>query len=248
MPSIMKSILLYHNIAQSLSPYGSVVSPTTFRKHIQYIKSLGLKILPPDEFFRESSGILLTFDDGFEELYKYAFPILQEENATALVFFVSGYAGKKNDWDITLGKSFTHLSWDMIRELHRYGISIGSHSNLHPDYSRVSEGLVKEDLKRSFDRISEEMGERVKYLSYPFGRAREEQWEMAREAGFEKAFTSIPVQSDNPYYLGRWGVYTIDNTYTLSLKIGSNRSLRGLERWKCFSINWVSNGTGMLKS
>lgn len=248
MPSIMKSILLYHNIAPTLAPYGSVVSPITFRKHIRYIKSIGLKFLTPEEFFKGTSGILLTFDDGFEELYKYAFPILQDEKVCALVFVVSGYAGKKNDWDITLGKSFTHLSWDMIRELHRYGISIGSHSNLHPDYSRVSEGLVKEDLKRSFDRISEEMGERVKYLSYPFGRAREEQWEMAREAGFEKAFTSIPVQSDNPYYLGRWGVYTIDNTYTLSMKIGLNKSLRGIERFKCFSINWVSNGTGVLKS
>jgi len=246
--SIMKSILLYHNIAPTLSPFGGVVSPSTFRRHIRYIKNLGLKFLSPEEFFKNSNGILLTFDDGFEELYKYAFPILQDEKVCALVFVVSGYAGKKNDWDITLGKSFTHLPWKKIREMHRYGIAVGSHSHLHPDYTRVSKELVKEDLWKSYDKVSEEIGESVKYFSYPFGRAGEKEWEMTRKAGFKRAFTSIPVQSNNPYYLGRWGVYTIDNTYTLSLKIGSNRNLRGLERWKCFSINWVSNGTGVLKS
>ena len=172
----MKLTLLYHNIAQTLAPYGSVVSPTAFRKHIQYIKSLGLKILPPDEFFRESSRVLITFDDGFEDLYRYAFPALQDEGVPALMFVVSGYSGRRNDWDITLGKS----SWDKIREMHRYGIVVGSHSHLHLDYTRVSEDLVKKDLKISFDRISEEIGESVKYLSYPFGKAGEEQWETAR--------------------------------------------------------------------
>jgi len=243
----MKSILLYHNIAPTLAPYGSVVSPPTFREHIRYIKNLGLKILSPKEFFKRSTGVLITFDDGFENLYRYAFPILQDEGATPLIFVVSGYAGRKNDWDVTLGKSFVHLSWDRIREMHRYGVTIGSHSHLHPDYTRVSKDLVRKDLKNSYGKISDEIGERVKYFSYPFGRAREEHWEMAREAGFEKAFTSIPVQSNNPYYLGRWGVYTIDNIYTLSMKIGLNRRLQGLERLKCFSINWVSNGTGVLK-
>ena len=125
---------------------------------------MGLRFLTPDEFFNDSCGILLTFDDGFEELYKYAFPILQDEKVCALVFVVSGYTGKKNDWDITLGKSFTHLPWDKIGEMYRYGIKIGSHSHLHPDYTRVSKDLVKEDLKKSYEKISEEIGERIEKL------------------------------------------------------------------------------------
>ena len=243
----MKLILLYHNIAPTLSPFGGVVSPTTFKNHIRYIKNLNLKFLSPDEFFKNSNGILITFDDGFEELYKYAFPIIQDEDIPAMIFIVSGYAGKRNDWDIALGKSFVHLSWDKIKEMHRYGIVIGSHSHFHPDYTRVSIETVKKDIKESYDKVSEEIGERVKYFSYPFGRALEEDWMVVREAGFERAFTSIPIKNDNPYYLGRWGVYTIDNIYTLSLKLGLNKNLRGLERLKCFTINWVSNGTGILK-
>ena len=244
----MKSILLYHNISKTLAPYGSVVTPDTFRKHIKFIKNCGLKILKPADFLKSSSGVLITFDDGFFDLYRFAFPILQEEGISAIIFVVSGYAGKRNDWDITFGKYFTHLSWDKLREMNRYGIIIGSHSHLHPDYSRIPVEVIRRDLEVSFNMISDEIGERVSFLSYPFGRIREGDWRIARDVGFTRAFTSIPVGWDNPYYLGRWGVYTIDNIFTLSLKIGLKKRLRTLERLKCTSINWVSNGTGILKS
>ncbi|MCK4528378.1 polysaccharide deacetylase family protein [candidate division WOR-3 bacterium] len=243
----MKSILLYHNIAPTIGPYGSIVTPDTFKKHIRFIKRQGLPILSPKEFFSARSGVLITFDDGFLELYKYAFPILMDEEVSALIFVVSGYAGKKNAWDISLGKSFTHLPWDKIKEMYRYNIAIGSHSHLHPDYTRSSKITVEKDVKESFERISEEIGERIVYLSYPFGRAKREHWLMAQEVGFEKAFTSIPVGDSNPFYLGRWGVYSIDNIYNLSAKLGINKKAIVVERWKCKTINWFSNGTGVAK-
>jgi peptidoglycan/xylan/chitin deacetylase (PgdA/CDA1 family) len=243
----MKSILLYHNISKTFSPYGSIVFPGVFKEHIRFIKSKGIKFLHPDEFFNADSGILLTFDDGFTDLYEFAFPILQEESVPAVVFVVSGFAGKKNEWDVTLGKSFTHLSWDRIREMHKYGITIGSHSHLHPDYSRSPDSLVRKDMAISFKIISDKIGERIKYLSYPFGRIRKGEWKLAEQVGYEKAFISTPVGSVNPYLLERWGVYAIDNIFTLSAKIGINK-FASLERLKCKGINWVSNATGIIKA
>jgi peptidoglycan/xylan/chitin deacetylase (PgdA/CDA1 family) len=242
----MKSILLYHNIAKTFSPYGSIVFPDVFAKHIKFIKNKGIKFLTPHEFFNEDSGVLLTFDDGFVDLYEFAFPVLTDEEIPAIVFVVSGYAGKKNDWDVNFGKSFTHLSWDKIREMNRCGITIGSHSHLHPDYSRSSLNLVEKDMKVSFEIISEKIGERVKYLSYPFGRIRKGEWKLAEQVGYEKAFISTPVETNNPYLLGRWGVYTIDTIFNLSAKIGLNK-FGGFERIKCKGINWVSNATGIIK-
>jgi len=243
----MKSILLYHNISKTFSPYGSIVFPDIFRRHLRFIKNKGIKFLSPDEFFKADSGVLLTFDDGFVDLYKFAFPILIEENVPAIIFVVSGYAGKKNEWEITLGKSFTHLSWNKIKEMHRYGITIGSHSHLHPDYSRSPVNLVKEDMKVSLETISDKIGERVKYLSYPFGRIRKNESELAGQVGYEKAFISTPRETNNPYLLGRWGVYTIDTLFNLSAKIGLNR-FNTFEKFKCKGINWVSNATGIIKA
>jgi len=243
----MKSILLYHNISKTFSPYGSIVFPEVFRKHIKFIKSKGIKFLYPDEFFKADSGVLLTFDDGFVDLYEFALPIIMEENVPALIFVVSGYAGKKNDWEVTLGKSFTHLSWSETQEMRKYGITIGSHSHLHPDYSRSPVDLVKKDMKESLEIISDKIGERVKYLSYPFGRIRESEMELAEEVGYEKAFVSTPRETDNPYCIGRWAVYTIDTIFNLSAKIGLNR-FNTFEKFKCKGINWVSNATGIIKA
>lgn len=243
----MKSILLYHNIAKTFSPYGSIVFPDVFAKHIRFLKRKSIKFLTPREFFESDSGVLITFDDGFIDLYEFAFPVLAEENVPALVFVVSGYAGMKNEWEVTLGKSFTHLSWDRVKEMHKYGITIGSHSHLHPDYSRSPINVVKHDMEVSLKVISDKIGERVKYLSYPFGRIRKDEWQLAREAGYEKAFISTPSETNNPYSLGRWGVYTIDTLFNLSAKIGLNK-FKTLEKLKCKGINWVSNATGIIKA
>lgn len=242
----MKSILLYHNISKTISPYGAIVFPEVFRKHLKFIKNKGIKFLTPDEFFEADSGVLLTFDDGFIDLYEFAFPIIREENIPAVIFVVSGYAGKKNDWEVTMGKSFTHLSWGKIKEMHKYGVTIGSHSHLHPDYSRSPHDVVKKDMKESLEIISDKIGERIKYLSYPFGRIRESQIELVGEVGYEKAFISTPNQNDNPYFLGRWAVYTIDTLFNLSAKVGLNR-FNTFEKFKCKGINWVSNATGIIK-
>jgi len=243
----MKSILLYHNISRTFSPYGSIVFPGVFTKHIRFLRSNGIKFLGPEEFFEADSGVLLTFDDGFIDLYKFAFPVLTEGNVPALMFVVSGYAGRKNQWDVNIGKSFTHLSWSRIKEMHKYGISIGSHSHLHPDYSRSPVDVVEKDMETSLNIISDKIGEKVKYLSYPFGRIRKKEWKLAEEAGYEKAFISTPVETNNPYLIGRWSVYTIDTLFNLSAKTGLNRFGR-FERMKCKGINWVSNATGIIKA
>ena len=243
----MKSILLYHNISRTFSPYGSIVFPRIFSGHIKFIKNKGMEFLKPDDFFEKDSGVLLTFDDGFVDLYEFAFPVLAEENVPALIFVVSGYAGKRNYWDVNMGKSFTHLSWGKIKEMHKYGISIGSHSHLHPDYSRSPADMVENDMETSLKIISDKIGERVKYLSYPFGRIRAGEWKLAEKAGYEKAFISTPGEEQNPYLLGRWGVYTIDTLFNLSAKTGLNK-FGGFERMKCKGINWVSNATGMIKA
>lgn len=242
----MKSILLYHNISKTFAPYGSVVTPETFRKHIRFIKKSGGVFKTPEDFFRDSSGILLTFDDVYLDLYRYALPILLEEDIPALFFVVSGYAGHKNLWDVTLGKTFVHLPWDKIRELHRYGFNIGSHSNMHPDYSRIPADNVREDMKISRETISDKIGEDVRYLSYPFGRAGEKV-ELPGEAGYERAFTSTPVREENRYLTGRWGVYTIDTIYNITLKLGLTNRFREIERIKCMGINWFSNFTGIIR-
>jgi len=45
----------------------------------------------------------IIFDDGYESIYKIAFPLMQKYGFAGLVFSVVGYIGRMNDWDVTFG-------------------------------------------------------------------------------------------------------------------------------------------------
>jgi peptidoglycan/xylan/chitin deacetylase (PgdA/CDA1 family) len=106
-------ILMYHRVI----PYNEVrqgiqagmyVEPTTFEMHILYLKkyfnitSLHEIVLieKPEIFINNDKPIcVLTFDDGWYDFYKYAFPILKEHNVPATVFLPTGFINtKKTFW------------------------------------------------------------------------------------------------------------------------------------------------------
>ena len=116
--------------------------------------------------------IALTFDDGFQNFYAEAFPVLAECGFTATVFLVTNYCEKYNDWEgnlPTLERSKL-LSWNEIKELHKYGIEFGAHSLTHPDFTKIPLEQVRRELVESKLVIEDKLGSAVKTFAYPYGR------------------------------------------------------------------------------
>lgn len=67
--------------------------------------------------------VLITFDDGYKDNYKNAYPILEKYNAKGTIFIIGSYVGSKGNY----------LNWDEIQEMADSNvIDIQSHSyNLH---------------------------------------------------------------------------------------------------------------------
>lgn len=88
-------ILMYHRIG----PGGAsgAIDAKRFRRQMQLIKrelnpiSLNTLINAHAENNIPQNAIVVTFDDGYSDFYRYAFPILKEENIPCTLFVTTGF-------------------------------------------------------------------------------------------------------------------------------------------------------------
>lgn len=220
-------ILTYHSIDES----GSVIStrPDVFRRQLKFLADSGYKnialsdlsatlkngnVLPP-------RTVVLTFDDGFQNFYTDAFPILSEHNFTATVFLVTDFCGKYNEWagnppELPRSKL---LSWEEICEMNRYGIDFGSHTRTHPDLTKLDVRQIKSEMAESKMVIEDGLGRKVETFAYPFGRFNKEIKQIARENFTSACSTNLgKVRPDSDFIsLNRLDSYYLRNPRLLKM-------------------------------
>ncbi|MCO5387063.1 MAG: polysaccharide deacetylase family protein [Desulfosporosinus sp.] len=96
---------------------------------------------------------MITFDDGYEDNYATAFPIVKKYGFTAAVFMVSSYIG---------GEGF--MSWPQLRELLANGWEIEGHTVNHPYLSQVDKTIVLNELMNSKETLEKGLGKAVGFL------------------------------------------------------------------------------------
>ena len=113
----------------------------------------------------------ITFDDGYESVYKQAFPLLQLHSLTATVFLTIGDGeGARAEGRLPSMQGRDMLTWAQIREMHRWGIAFGAHTLTHPDLTRLPLDQVRSQICHSKRLIEDALGTRVASFAYPYGR------------------------------------------------------------------------------
>lgn len=120
------AVLEYHDLDPQASTY--TITPDMFRQHLEKLKENHYNIISMKQFLDFEQGrdsvpsdaVLLTFDDGYESFYKYAYPILKSMGLTATNFLIVSYLGTNP------GISF--LNWNEIEAMNRDGFSFYSHT------------------------------------------------------------------------------------------------------------------------
>lgn len=148
-------ILTYHSIDDS----GSVVStsPAIFREQMRYLSDAGFNVISVGEVVTHltegrpvpHNTAAIAFDDGYENVYTEAFPIMQQYGFKGTVFLIADYCGKRNDWpgnDLALGRR-PLLSWSEVREMHRHRIEFGAHTLTHPDLTRLNRPQAEQEIR-----------------------------------------------------------------------------------------------------
>ena len=112
----------------------------------------------------DDKSVVITFDDGYEDFCKTAFPILKMYGFTATVFLPTGYIDS-NDSQFN-GTSC--LSWSQVNELHAHGIDFGSHTVTHPNLRTLGEKQLRWELKHSKETLEDKIGRQIESFSHPY--------------------------------------------------------------------------------
>ncbi len=254
----LPAVLTFHKVT-SFEFGGTWLTPAGFQRILDSLQSSGHRFISEDEFLSALAGrrapsekeILLTFDDGYEELMKTAVPALRERGIPALIFLVTAYAGRTNSWELPLpGRKSVHLGWDQVQELADDPLfDFGSHSRSHRDLTALPEQDVRAELELSREVIGHYTGREARTFSYPFGRVNDMVAGAARDAGYEAAFTLYPPGRAgivDPMRLRREGVWIIDSPFSVRAKVSRGRTF-WFEDIKGRAINGVAALTPLFK-
>jgi peptidoglycan/xylan/chitin deacetylase (PgdA/CDA1 family) len=169
----MRGILTYHSIDGSGSPIS--VSEASFRRHVAWLASGAVSVLPLAELAARQGGkpaLALTFDDGFESLADFAWPLLRAHGLPATVFVPTSRVGLDNAWGEQETRGIPTLrlcGWDALAAMAEQGLEIGSHTVTHARLVGMGAGLVRDELALSAEAIEQRIGRRPRAFCYPYG-------------------------------------------------------------------------------
>lgn len=134
------------SLAVSIEQFQKVINILA-QKHVSSIEDVS------------KGGYFITFDDGFEDVYKYAYPILKEKKIPFTVFVILDMVNKK---DFLSEKEIKVLSEDRL-------CTIGSHTVTHMKLREYSRKKAFEELTISKKNIEKYTGYEIQYCAFPHG-------------------------------------------------------------------------------
>ena len=203
-------VLNYHQVKNDFNPLA--IKPNDFSTQMAYLINNGYVPITPDELEAGLSGeltlpdkpVLITFDDGYDDNYLNAFPILKGYGIRATIFVVPAFVGKKN-----------YLNWEQIKEMSDNGISIQSHTLNHTKLEELPDDEIRSELLNSKLALEENIGKPVNFLAYPTGTYNLHIAGIAKDVGYKGAYTikygGVDLGS-NMYALERVPIFQTENT------------------------------------
>lgn len=206
-------ILMYHAIAHRPAPsvHALSVSPDAFAEQLALLGERGFTPLTTAALAAVWRGggrlperpVLITFDDGYEGVHRYALPVLAEHGFAATLFVSTGWLRGRYDEG---GALDTMLDWDQVRQLAAAGVEIGGHSHTHPQLDQLDDARLGHEAVRCREIVAAELGAEPDSFAYPYGYSTRRVRRAVRAAGFAQSLAvgnGLARRGQGPYALKR---------------------------------------------
>lgn len=201
-------VLCYHSVHPSKQIRSA--TPRLFEEQVEWLqehceivpyRSIARLIHSPSPNDRRPA-VAVTFDDGYDDNHRYAFPILLARGVPATIFVTTGLVDRDRRsiqrfarlWAVSEAE-VRGLSWGQISEMHVAGFDIGAHTRSHLSLTDMDESGAAEEINSSRAAIEDHLGEPVTLFAYPFGKPREHlsssTMDLVAGLGFESAATIL---------------------------------------------------------
>jgi peptidoglycan/xylan/chitin deacetylase (PgdA/CDA1 family) len=167
---LLVPIFMYHHVSNqpttNVLDYSLTVTTTGFNAQLTWLQQQGYQTITLTELFDAlyygkalpAHPMILTFDDGYEDMYTDALPTLLAHHYRGVFFIITGMIGGR------------YLTWNQIRVLERYGMQIGSHTIHHINVGQPPAGTTtQEELVVSKATLQSQLGQPIQFFCYPTG-------------------------------------------------------------------------------
>lgn len=204
LPIIMYHYIEYVKDAGDLIRKKLDITPANFESQLKSLKEAGFTTYfvrdIPGLFHTKSrlssKDVILTFDDGYEDFYTDAFPILKKYQMKATLYVVNNFIGLKG-----------YLNEGELREIIDSGVvEIGAHTLDHVYLKRAPLSYARREILESKKLLEDKFGIKVDTFAYPYGAFSKEVADLVKEASYTAAVSVIPgvyQSEENLFYLSR---------------------------------------------
>lgn len=185
-------ILMYHYIRINPDPKDTIgfnlsVTPRNFEAQVAYLTEAGYRAVSMEQlvgYFEQGAPlppkpIVLSFDDGYQDFYTEAYPVLKKYGQTGTSFVITGLVGK---WG--------YLTADEIAEMAADGIEFGGHTASHLDMKRMSSAQAQYEVNASKQALDSWTGKTSIAFCYPAGSYNRAAIDFVKAAGYHAAVTT----------------------------------------------------------
>ena len=221
-------LLIYHQIGAGHG-FELDVDPTAFERHLDWLSEHGTVVSLEEALRRRAEPdaenlFVLTFDDGFADMFERGFPVLRERRLPFTVYLTA--RSVEDQVPLTDRPRSAPISWAQVNHMAESGLAtLGAHTYAHGDLRFMSEQEVAEDLERCDHLIRQRTGATPVHFAYPFG-----YWSESADAAVRDRYESAVLGGSPTAELPRdsWLVNRVPIQLSDGVRFFTRKAIRGL--------------------